>query len=70
MKINTIPKAFFINSLVAGAISSLILEIRLGWGLKGSNYHKTFILTFIVNITIFYIFFFMLNYGKSMVVVN
>lgn len=66
MKINTIPKAFFINSIVAGAISSLIIEIRLGWNEKGTHFSKTFILTFIVNMIIFYLFFFMLDYGKSM----
>lgn len=66
MKINTIPKAFFINSLVAGAISSMILETRLSWGFKKSQYSRTFLLTFLVNITIFYIFFLLLGYGNSM----
>ena len=66
MKINTIPKAFLINSLVAGAISSLILETRLSWGLKKSKYKQTFLLTFLVNIIIFYLFFFMIGYVKSM----
>lgn len=66
MKINTIPKAFLINSLVAGAISSLIIETRLSWGLKKSRYQQTFLLTFIVNIVIYYLFFITLGYGKSM----
>ena len=66
MKIDTIPKAFLINSLVAAAISSLILETRLSWGFKKPQYKRTFTLTFMVNIIIFYMFFMSLGYGKSM----
>ena len=66
MKINTIPKAFLINSLVAAAISSLILETRLSWGFKKPRYERTFLLTFTVNLVIFYMFFASVGYGRSM----
>ena len=66
MKIDTIPKAFLINSIVAATISSIILETRISWGIKTPKYKKTFLLTFFVNIIIFSLFFMVLGYGQSM----
>jgi len=64
MKIDTATKAFIINSLLSAAITSVIVETRLKWDVTKTQYEKTFMLTFIVNIVMFCIF--TLFIGKSL----
>jgi hypothetical protein len=56
MKINTIHTAFIVNALLAAAISALVLETRLQWKDKQPVPVKTFTLTLIVNLLMFYAF--------------
>ena len=56
MKIDTVLKAFIVNALLTAATTSLILETRLRQDITKPRYSNTFILTFIVNIIMFYIF--------------
>ena len=56
MKINTVPKAFIVNALVAAVISTVILETRLSQDLTRPHYKSTFALTFGVNMAVFILF--------------
>jgi hypothetical protein len=56
MKIDTVSKAFIVNALLTAATTSLILETRLRQGITKPRYSNTFVLTFVVNIVMFYIF--------------
>ena len=56
MKIDTASKAFIINSLLSAATTSMIIETRLKWDVTKTQFRKIFILTFIVNIVMFYMF--------------
>lgn len=64
MKIDTVLKAFIVNALLTAATTSLILETRLRQDITKPSYSNTFILTFIVNIIMFYIFTIVI--GKSL----
>ena len=56
MKINTAPKAFLVNALLAAIVSTVILETRLSQGMTKPRYKSTFALTFGVNMAVFLVF--------------